>query len=168
MCTSGAANTCSAVVGVCAGRSANPAVSAPSPMINAAAAANSVVRQPNRFRAGRTAESSAVTNLGRRLDRGRGGHHRQRLADRAHLVVERPGHRGWALRQSVLDVGAFVVADGVECVRRRQFQQLEVGWLGHVTPKQFRSARSASRIRDLMVARLADSCCDTCEYVSPP
>ena len=43
--TSGAANTCSAVDGVAAGRIANPTPRAPSPITNAAAAASTVVRQ---------------------------------------------------------------------------------------------------------------------------
>ncbi len=43
--TSGAANTCSAVDGVAAGRIASPTPRAPSPITNAAAAASTVLRQ---------------------------------------------------------------------------------------------------------------------------
>ena len=49
----------------------------------------------------------------------------------------------------------------VQRVRRGQLEQFEIGGLGHGTPRQLRSPRSASRIRDLIVDRLADKRCDT-------
>src|SRR6185312_7529259 len=55
--TSGAANTCSVVEAVGAGRSDSPATSAPRPMTTAAAAAKSIVRQWNRRWGGATAAS---------------------------------------------------------------------------------------------------------------
>ncbi len=60
----------------------------------------------------------------------------------------------------MFDVGAFGIVDGVQGVGRRECQQI-VGRGGHGAPKQLRNPRMASRIRDLMVARFADSLVET-------
>ena len=59
--TSGAANTCSAVDGVAAGRIASPTPRAPSPITNAAAAASTVLRQ--RVARGRSSRTLSVVTV---------------------------------------------------------------------------------------------------------
>ncbi len=68
------------------------------------------------------------------------------------------GGRG---RQFPLDVVDFGLRHGVQRVRRRERQEIGVARLGHDTPKQLRSPRMASRIRDFIVARFADKRSDT-------
>ena len=63
---------------------------------------------------------------------------------------------------------AFARREGVQRVGRGQLEEVESGRLGHDTPRQPRSPRNASRIRDLIVDKLADNRWETSAYVSPP
>jgi hypothetical protein len=86
---------------------------------------------------------------------------RHRLADRADLITEGPGHLGRGLGYPALDLGELVIGQRVQGVGRRDCNQFGVGGMRHWTPRQLRRPCSASRIRDLMVARFVDRRSDT-------
>ena len=160
--TSSAANTCAGVDSGAVERNANPALSAPSPMAIAAAAAKRTVRQPNqcaepdltdassrprRAAGGSTgveAETTAIVSRTRRTSSSKGC-----------------GNSGGGRRDMGFDCCALIFRDGIERVGRRQLEQFEFRRFSHVTPKQFLSPRSASRMRDLIVAKLVDNRSET-------
>ena len=80
--------------------------------------------------------------------------------DGADLVVEGARDLRWRVRETSFDVGAFGLGYRVQRIRRREGGQVVCG-LSHATPKHRRRPRMASRIRDLIVARLADNRSDT-------
>ena len=60
-----------------------------------------------------------------------------------------------------LDVGKFGIGQGVQRVGRCKRDEVGIQWLRHPSPRHLRNPRMASRIRDLMVARFADSRSET-------
>ena len=79
----------------------------------------------------------------------------------AHLREERLRHLGRGVGELPLDLSAFGVGRRVQRVGRRQCDQIGSQWISHASPRHLRSPRMASRIRDLMVARLAVSRSET-------
>ena len=79
----------------------------------------------------------------------------------ADFVGERPRDVRRRGSDASVDVGELGFGHRVQRVRRREGDQIGVGRLGHAIPRHLRRPRMASRIRDLIVARLADNRSDT-------
>jgi len=160
--TSSAANTCAGVDSGAVERNANPGLSAPSPMAIEAAAAKRTVRQPNQY------VESDLTDASSRPPRAAGGS--TGVEAEAAAIVSRTRRTSsskaaataaWGRRDVGFDCCALIFRDGIECVGRRQFERLELRRFSRVTPKQFLSPRSASRMRDSIVAKLVDNRSET-------
>ena len=167
--TSGAAKICSAVDGVGAGRSAMPDAERAEPDHQRgrcgqhrrlpALDARPQLRAP--ALAARLLGEQPVAQVSRRLDGGGRRHHGHGLPHRADFVVERLRDVGRGGGDASFDVGEFGLGHRVQRVRRREGDQVGICRLGHATPRHLRRPRMASRIRDLIVARFADSRSDT-------
>ena len=160
---------CSAIVGVGGGRSAIPAPKAANATTIAAAAANIAVRQRDRRAvSGCTPASTAA---------------RSRSGGSAAVAAETTAIVSRTARTSSSKAPATVAGAAASCrsMAARSLSETacsaygvasssrsNVGRLGHVTPRQPRRPRNASRIRDLIVDRLADNRCETSAYVNPP